>query len=136
MPRQPGDQYVSKQALLDTAFWIAVCVVVLVMAFSVLIMGIFATNSGNPTVTIAGLGVILGGPAVLCLMIIARIASRSVASRAIVRQQRTALIVTGIIYCIGVPTLVAGAWLGVRSWVQAPTYQEANIEVPNSIPVF
>lgn len=136
MDSQAGDKPANKRPLLDTSFWIAAMVAVLTMAFSILIMGIFATNSDSPLVTLAGLAVIAGCPGLLGLMIIAKTLSRACAARLNRNQRAMTMLVTLTVYCIGIPAITFGTWQGVRMFVQAPTYQEANIEVPNSIPVF
>jgi hypothetical protein len=122
--------------LLDTALRVAAVVVFLITTFSILIMGIFASDSDSMTVVIVGLGVIVGGVAMLLLMIIARLAARPFISRGGRSHERSATLVIALIYCIGAPALFFGTWQCVRLFMQAPLYQEASIETPNSIPQF
>jgi hypothetical protein len=42
------------------------------------------------------------------------------------------MIVTGIIYTIGAPIMLAGTWHLVRLWTEAPVDREAGIEAPSS----
>src|ERR1700733_4824882 len=104
------EQNLNRHPVLDDAFWVAVAVVGFTTAISVLIMGIFAANSGDQIVMIAGLNVILAGPAVLLLMIVARLAFRAFTRENNHGRKRTAVIVTGLIYGIGAPIRLAGSW--------------------------
>jgi hypothetical protein len=126
-----GDEHnLDQHPVLDDAFWIAVAIVGVVTTICVLIMGIFATSSGDRIVMIAGLNVIIAGPAVLLLMLVARFAFRRLAARGSYGTKR--LIVTGIIYAIGAPIMLAGTWHLVRLWTEAPVDREAGIEAPSS----
>ena len=118
--------------ILDDAFWIAAAIVGVATAISVLIMGIFAANPGSRIVLIAGLNVITAGPAVLLLIIVARLAFRGVAARGGHGRKRTAVIVTGIIYTLGAPIMLAATWHLVQLWIEVPVDREAAIEAPNS----
>ena len=126
-----GDEHnLDQHPVLDDAFWIAVAVVGVVTTICVLIMGIFATSSGDRIVMIAGLNVIIAGPAVLLLMLVARLAFRRLAAQGSHGTKR--MIVTGIIYTIGAPIMLAGTWHLVRLWTEAPVDREAGIEAPSS----
>jgi hypothetical protein len=122
----------DQHPVLDDAFWVAVAVVGVVTTICVLIMGIFATSSGDRIVMIAGLNVIIAGPAVLLLMLVARLAFRRLAALDSHGTKRAAVIVTGIIYAIGAPIMLASTWHLVRLWVDAPVDREAGIEAPSS----
>jgi hypothetical protein len=128
------EQNLDRHPVLDDAFRVAVAVVGVATAITVLIMGIFAANSGDRIVTIAGLSVMIAGPAVLLLMILARLAFRTLAAQSSShRRQRIAVIVTGIIYALGAPIILAGTWHLVRMCIDAPVDHEAAIEAPNSL---
>jgi hypothetical protein len=126
------EQNLNHRPVLDDACWVAVAVVGVATAITVLIMGIFATNSGDRIVMIAGLNVIIAGPAALLLMIGARLAFRALARESKHGRKRTAVIVAGLIYTIGAPIILAGSWHLVRLWTQSPVDREAAIEAPSS----
>jgi hypothetical protein len=134
-PREPPGAP-QRAPLLDTALRVAAVVVFLITTFSILIMGIFASDYDSMLVVIVGLGVIVGGVAMLLLMLIARLAARPFISRGGRGHERSAMLVIALIYCIGAPALLFGTWQCVRLFLQAPLYQEASIETPNSIPQF
>jgi hypothetical protein len=136
MQSQKRERPAGREPIFDAAFRVMAFLVILVAAFSVLIMGIFATNSETPTAMTIGMSIILGGPAVLLLMILARLASRPFVTGGGKRQAHMATFVTTMVYCVGAPALAFGTWQCVRLWMQAPNYQEASIEVPNAIPQF
>lgn len=124
----------GKHPIFDDVFWVATILVAVITAFSVVIAGIFATDSDSPTVMIAGLSVILAGPIILLLIVVTRLASRACTARGGKRLERTAICVTVIIYCVGAPAIMLGAWQCVRLLLPAASYQEANIESPYGPP--
>jgi hypothetical protein len=95
-------------------------------------MGIFASNPGSRIVMIAGLNVITAGPAVLLLMIVARLAFRRVAAQRGHGGKRAAVLVTGLIYTIGAPIMLATTWHLVQLLIEMPVDREAGIEAPSS----
>jgi|SRR5271154_6166384 len=127
-----GDKHnLDQHPVLNDAFWVAAAVVGVATAISVLIMGIFASNSGDRIVMIAGLNVIIAGPAVLLLMIVARLSFRALAAQGSQDGKRAAVIVTSIIYTIGAPIMLAATWHLVRLWIEEPVNREAGIEAPS-----
>jgi len=136
MQSQEDEPRVGPEPILDTAVRVAAFTVILISTFSILVMGISA-NSGAQTVMIVGLSAILGGPILLSLMIVARLACRLFASQDGQDHRRTAMLVRVTVYCVGVTALTFGAWQCVRLWTEASTYQEASIEAPHySVPQF
>lgn len=132
-----GDRTEGKPPICDASFWVAAAVVAIAATFSVLIMGAFATGSDTSIVMIAGLTVIIAGPALLMLMVLAKLATRAFCTGGGHRTARTALIVTAIVYCLGAPVLTLGTWRCVRLLTETPAYQEAAVEAPtSSVPVF
>jgi hypothetical protein len=128
-----GDEHkLDQYPVLDEAFWVAVAVVGVATATCVLIMGIFATELDDRFVMIAGLNVIIAGPAVLLLMVVARLAFRIVAAQDNHRTKRAAAIVKGVIYAIVAPLMLAGTWQLVQLWIQPPVDREAGIAAPSS----
>jgi len=123
----------SKHLIFDAPFWAAAVVVAVITAFSVLITGIFDNDSDSFTAIMVGMSVILAGPMVLLLIIVARLASRACTARGGKNAKRTAMSVTVVIYCIGAPGLVFGAWQCVRLLLPAPVYQEAALETPSAL---
>jgi hypothetical protein len=126
------EQSLHHHPVLDDAFWVAAAVVGVATALSVLIMGIFASNPGSRIVMIAGLNVVAAGPAVLLLMILARLAFRRIAAQGDHGGKRAAVIVTGIIYTVGAPLLLATTWHLVQLLIEVPVDREAGIEAPSS----
>ena len=111
------------------ALRIAIVLLALAAAFSLLIMGIFAAVFDTSTVRLVGMGIALGGLGVLLLMVLARLALRSHHSAGLSRDRRTYLIMC-LIACVGGATLTFVAWQELRLYVQRPSYQEAAIEPP------
>lgn len=132
MHTQVNLQRLSKHLIFDAVFSIASVVVAVITAFSVLITGIFA-DSNSPTAASVGLSVILAGPMVLLLIIVAGLASRACTARGGKSARRTAISVTMIIYCIGAPGLVYGAWQCVQLLLPVPVYQETAVVMPYPI---
>lgn len=126
------EQNLHHDPVLDDAFWVAAAIVGVATALCVLIMGIFASNPGSRIVMIAGLNVITAGPAVLLLMIVARLAFRRVAAPGGHGGRRAAVIVTGIIYTIGAPIMLATTWHLVQLLIEVPVDREAGIEAASS----
>jgi hypothetical protein len=126
------EQNLNRHPVLDDAFWVAAAVAGVATTISVLIMGIFSTSSGDRIVMIAGLNVILAGPAVLLLMIVARLASRAFAGASSHDRRRMTVIVSGLIYSIGLPIMLAVSWHLVQLCIQSPVDREAAVDTPSS----
>jgi hypothetical protein len=125
----------GREPLLDSPIRVAAVVLFLIAAFSVLIMGIFGAIFETQNLMIVGSCVILSGSAVLLLMIAARLVSRAVAAREGTSRRRTAMVASVAIYCVGGAAIMLGTWQCLKLWTQ-PVYQEANIEMPNSVPQY
>jgi Na+-driven multidrug efflux pump len=129
-----NSQRSSEHSIFDFVFSIAAVVIAVVMTFSALILGIFGTDSGSPAVTVGALCIILAGPMVLFLIIVARLAAN--ACPAGKRRGRTAKWITVAIYSVGGPALMFGAWQCVRFLIPTPEYQEATTEIVNALPTY
>lgn len=111
----------------DRALRIAAVLVALAAAFSVLILGIFATAFDTSTALLIGMGVVLAGLWVLLLMVVVRLAARSYVSAGR-PGDRMAFLVSALATCVGVAALAFGTLQGLQLWMERPIYQEAAID--------
>jgi hypothetical protein len=130
---QRSVQRSGKHPIFDGVFWAAAIVLAVITAFSVVITGIFATDSDSPTIMIVGLSIIFACPVVLLLIIVANLASRACNSRG-KSLKSAAMCVTAVIYCVGAPALLFGTWRCVRFLLPAPAYQEGIVAMPYALP--
>jgi hypothetical protein len=136
MQSQQGAVRRDPESIVDTAFRIAACLVILIDAFAILITGIFAANSDTPMPLIVALGIFISGPAALLLVVAARLVCRPFLCRAGKNEARATLVVATIVFCVSAPTLMFGATQCLRNWLQVSLEGEAIVEAHNSIPQF
>jgi hypothetical protein len=127
--RDPG-------SIFDTAFRIAVFLIIVIDAFSLLIMGIFATNSDTPMPLIVGSGILISGASALLLVVAVRRVCRPFLCRAGKNEARATLLVATIVFIVSAPTLMFGVTQCLRNWLLVPREGEAAVEAHNSIPQF